>query len=65
MMSSFSRQDLRDMVTAIDITTGAYAEQGLEESIMNLYRNDSAGFHRLRSVVHRLKAALLDTPEQE
>ena len=64
-MSNFSRQDLKDMVTAIDITTGAYTEHGLEESIKNMYRNESAGFHRLRSVVHRLKAALSETPEQE
>ena len=61
-MTTFNREELQDIVNAIDVMTGAYAEE-LEEPIKQLYRHDSPGFHRLRSVQHRLLAAMGEVDE--
>lgn len=62
-MITFSREELKDVVNAIDVITGAYAQE-LEEPIKELYRHDSPGFHRLRSVQHRLLAALNESADE-
>ena len=61
-MSTFNREELQDIITAIEVTTGAYVDE-LEEPIKGLYRHDSPGFHRLRSVMHRLQAAINEVDE--
>lgn len=61
-MTLFDRHDLEDIVVAIDVTTGTY-NQELEAAVKNLYRDDSNGYHRLRSIVHRLKTALGEDDE--
>ena len=61
-MSTFNREELQDIVTAIEVVTGAYVEE-LEDHIKQLYRHDTSGFHRLRSVMHRLQAAINEVDE--
>lgn len=61
-MSVFNREELQDIVNAIDVTTGAYCEE-LEEPIKQLYRHDTPGFHRLRAVQHKLLAAMGEVDE--
>lgn len=61
-MSTFTREEVKDIIQAIDLVTGAYSED-LEVPIMGLYRHDSPGFHRLRSVQHRLLAEINEMKE--
>ena len=61
-MTVFTRRELLDMVNAIDVMTGSYAEE-LEEPLKEIYRHDTPGFHRLRAVQHKLQAALNEVDE--
>ena len=56
-MTVFTRDELRDLIVAIDVLTGAYAEE-LEVPIRELYRHGTAGGHRIRSVFHKIEAVL-------
>ena len=56
-MTVFTRDELRDLITAIDVLTGAYAEE-LEEPIKSLYAHGTEGGHRIRAVFHKIEAVL-------
>ena len=63
-MISFNRQEIQDLINSIDVITGAYSED-LQEPVMGLYRHDGPGFHRLRSVQHRLYALMNEEAQAE
>ena len=63
-MIQFTHQEIRDLIHCIDVITGAYSDD-LVEPVMGLYRHDGAGFHRLRSVQHRLYALMNDDAQAE
>ena len=56
-MTVFTRDELRDLIVAIDVLTGAYAEE-LETPIRELYRHGTEGGHRIRAVFHKIEAVL-------
>ena len=56
-MTVFTRDELRDLIVAIDVLTGAYAEE-LEAPIRELYRHGTEGGHRIRAVFHKIEAVL-------
>ena len=56
-MTVFTRDELRDLITAIDVLTGAFAPE-LEEPIKDLYRHGTEGGHRIRAVFHKIEAVL-------
>ena len=56
-MTVFTRDELRDLITAIDVLTGAYAPE-LEEPIKSLYAHGTEGGHRIRAVFHKIEAVL-------
>ena len=56
-MMVFTRDELRDLTVAIDVLTGAYAEE-LEAPIRELYRHGTEGGHRIRAVFHKIEAVL-------
>ena len=63
-MIVFNRQELQDLINSIDVMTGAYSED-LEMPVKGIYRHDSPGFHRLRSVQHRLYALMNEEAQAE
>ena len=56
-MTVFTRDELKDLITAIDVLTGAYAEE-LETPIRSLYAHGTEGGHRIRAVFHKIEAVL-------
>ena len=63
-MITFNVQELKDLITCIDVMTGAYSAD-LQQPVMGVYRHDGPGFHRLRSVQHRLLALLSEEAQAE
>ena len=63
-MIRFTHQEIKDLITCIDVITGVYNDD-LAEPVMGLYRHDGAGFHRLRSVQHGLYALMTDEAQAE
>ena len=56
-MTVFTRDELRDLITAIDVITGAY-EPSFEKALKNIYREGTEGGHRIRAVFHKIEAVL-------
>ena len=56
-MTVFTRDELKDLITAIDVLTGAY-EENLEQAIKNVYAHGTEGGHRIRAVFHKIEAVL-------